>query len=352
MPRTRNQNLRTARRVKQDEFYTQLTDIENELKHYRDYFKDKVVYCNCDDPRISNFYQYFSLKFEDIGLKKLITTCYKNNNVDAFSNNDCESAAYIVYTGAKNGNNMPAKNITDKKNLKEDGDFRSKECIKLLKQSDIVVTNPPFSLFREYVQQLVKYDKKFIIIGNKNAITYKEIFKLIQENKIWAGYTPMGTDMLFDVPNNFANELIQTKKEGSGYKIINGVVKARAQAIWLTNVEIKKRYEDLYLCEKYTPEKYPIFDNYNAINVNFTKAIPEDYKGIMGVPITFLSKYNPEQFEILGITDRANTSGLRTKKYTADDTPMYNDLNARGVIKTGNTYQAIYPRVLIKNKRI
>ena len=184
-----NTNLKAAKKNKNDEFYTELSDVENELKHYTNFFKGKVVLCNCDDPRVSNFFHYFSYNFEYLGLKKLITTCYKNKNVNLFSKNENEGAIYLEYIGDKNKNRVPDNNEIDIKPLKGDGDFRSDECIELLKQADIVCTNPPFSLFREYVAQLVEYNKKFIIIGNKNAITYKEIFKLIRDNKIWLGYS-------------------------------------------------------------------------------------------------------------------------------------------------------------------
>ena len=261
---TSNKSLNQANVAKKDEFYTQLSDIEKELKHYKNHFKGKSVLCNCDDPRVSNFFHYFSHSFERLGLKKLITTCYKSKNMDLLSQKDSEKAIYLEYTGDKNNNKIPDTEEIGIKHLKDDGDFRSKECIKLLKQSDIVVTNPPFSLFRKYVAQLMEYDKKFVIIGNKNAITYKETFKLIKENKMWVGNTPMSTDMLFDVPEYFAQELISNKKEGSGYKIINGVVKGRAQAIWFTNLDITKRHEDLILYKTYNKNKYPKYDNYDA----------------------------------------------------------------------------------------
>jgi len=300
MPSKRNANLRAAKRARKDEFYTQLSDIENELRHYREHFKGKVVLCNCDDPRVSNFFHYFSHNFEHLGLKKLITICYKSQNADLFSENKSEQAIYLEYEGDKNGNRIPDPEEIGIKHLKGDGDFRSVECIELLKQADIVVTNPPFSLFREYVAQLTKYNKKFIIIGNKNAITYKEVFKLIKEDRMWVGNTPMSVDMLFDVPTDFAKELVAKKKEGSGYKIVDGVVKGRAQAIWFTNLDIKKRHEDLVLFKEYHPIEYPAYDNYKAIEVPKTNEIPCDYDGVMGVPITFLDKYNPDQFEIVG----------------------------------------------------
>jgi hypothetical protein len=186
--KAQNNNLHKAKNNKKDEFYTQLADIEYELRHYKEHFKDKVVYCNCDDPRVSNFFHYFSYNFEHLGLKKLIATCYKNQNADLFSQNDSEKAIYLEYDGDKNGNKIPDPEEIGIIALKEDGDFRSKESIELLKQADIVVTNPPFSLFREYVAQLIEYDKKFLIVGHQNAITYKDIFKLMKENKLWLGY--------------------------------------------------------------------------------------------------------------------------------------------------------------------
>jgi hypothetical protein len=331
--KSKNENLHKAKDAKKDEFYTQLSDIEKEVRHYKDHFRDKVVYCNCDDPRVSNFFHYFSHYFDILGLKKLITACYKSLKRDMFSQYDSEQAIYLEYDGFKEGERVPNPDDIGIKYFKGDGDFRNKECIELLKQVDIVVTNPPFSLFREYVAQLIEYDKKFIIIGNKNAITYKEIFKLIKENKMWIGNTPMGYDMLFDVPKDFSEELIAGKKEGSAYKIIDGMVKGRSQAIWFTNLDIAKRHEELILYKKYSPEVYPKYDNYNAINVDVTKDIPEDYDGVMGVPISFLDKYNPEQFEILGI-DRY-----------IEDNPNY---GKRFSIKGKETYA----RILIKNKKI
>ena len=337
-----NELLQNAKKSKSDEFYTQLGDIERELRYYKSHFKDKVVYCNCDDPRVSNFFHFFSYNFEKLGLKKLIATCYKSQNMDLFSDNNSEQAIYLVYEGDKNGNNIPDAKEIGVNQLKGDGDFRSKESIELLKQADIVVTNPPFSLFREYVTQLMEYNKQFIIIGNKNAITYKEIFRWIKENKMWVGNTPMSTDMLFDVPEDFAKELVATKKQGSGYKIINGVVKGRAQAVWFTNMDIAKRHEDLILYKTFNPNEYPRYDNYDAINVDKTKDIPFDYKDIMGVPITFLDKYNPEQFEILGMSASAG--------YDEEivGIPFLGEKDARPLINGQN----IYARIFIKNKRI
>ncbi|MCO5234536.1 MAG: adenine-specific methyltransferase EcoRI family protein [Chitinophagales bacterium] len=337
-----NKSLHKAKNKKNDEFYTQLSDIERELKYYKKHFKDKVIYCNCDDPRVSNFFHFFSYNFEKLGLKKLIATCYKSQSMDLFSQNDSEQAIYLEYTGDKNGNFVPDPNEIGIKQLKGDGDFRSKESISLLTQADIVVTNPPFSLFREYVAQLIEHGKKFIIVGNKNAITYKEIFKLIKEDKMWVGNTPMSTDMLFDVPEDFSKELVANKKEGSGYKIVNGVVKGRAQAVWFTNLDIAKRHEDLILYKNYTPEEYPTYDNYDAVNVDKTKDIPLDCKEVLGVPITFLDKHNPEQFEILGMSASAGYD----KEIVG--IPFLGDKDARPLISGKNTYA----RVFIKNKRL
>lgn len=299
----KNDNLHKAKRAKADEFYTQLSDIENECKHYWEHFKGKTILCNCDDPRVSNFFRYFSLNFEHLGLKKLIATCYKNKDIDLFSQESSEKAVYIIYEGDKNGNRQVDDNELEVKELQGDGDFRSKECIELLKEADIVVTNPPFSLFREYVAQLIEYEKKFLIIGNKNAITYKEIFKLIKENKMWIGSMPMSNDLLFRLPKEASEELVNTKKQGSAYRIVNGEILGRSSSIWFTNLDHKKRHEELILYKNYTLEEYPKYDNYDAIEVKKTAEIPMNYDGVMGVPITFLDKYNPEQFEILGLDD-------------------------------------------------
>lgn len=281
-----NKNLNEARKNKNDEFYTQLSDIENELKHYIKYFRGKVVYCNCDDPGQSNFWRYFHLNFTYFGLKKLIATHYR-----------AEGGAYTMeYTGENDLNIYEGK----VKNLKGTGDFRDEECIEVLKQADIVVTNPPFSLFREYLGQLMEYDKKFIILGNKNCITYKEVFPLLRDDKIWIGVTPMGRDLLFDLPVDCVEQLKAEGKEGSTYKIVNGVIKRRSPSIWFTNLDHNKRHEPLELLEHYTPEKYPKYDNYDAINVDRVYDIPCDYYEAMGVPITFMDKFSPEQFEILG----------------------------------------------------
>ncbi len=288
-----NRSLIKANKQKEDEFYTQLADIEQELRHYKEHFKEKKVLCNCDDPYISNFFRYFSLNFETLGLKKLTTVCYKNREMDLFSQNNSEQAIYLEYFGDKNGNNIPDVEEIGIKHLKGDGDFRSKECIELLKQADIVVTNPPFSLFREYVAQLMQYNKKFLILGNQNAITYKEIFALLQANKIWIGYK-FG-NMEFRVPDYYTPRKTRFWIDDNGKKW-----RSLGNICWLTNLDIRKRHEDIILYKNYTAEEYPKYDNYEAINVDKVAEIPCDYYDAMGIPITFMDKYNPEQFEILG----------------------------------------------------
>ena len=324
-----NQNLHQAKNAKKDEFYTQLPDIERELRHYQPHFKDKIVYCNCDDPRISNFFHYFSYRFEILGLKKLITTCYKNHHADLFSQHDSEHAIYLEYNGDKNGNRIPDPEEIGIKHLQGDGDFRSPEAIALLKQADIVVTNPPFSLFREFVAQLIEYDKKFVIIGNLNAVTYKEIFKLFKEDKIWFGCSIHSGDREFGVPDTYPLNAAGSRIDEDGKKYI------RVKGVrWFTNLEYQERHEDLILYKKYTPAEYPTYDNYDAINVDKTKDIPYDYTGAMGVPITFLDKYNPEQFEIVGI-DR-----VLVKEITGEISRFRID----GTEK--------YARIIVKNKKV
>lgn len=287
-------NIDKAKEAKKDEFYTQLEDINNELKHYREHFRGKTVLCNCDDPRISNFFTYFAYNFEFLGLKKLMTTCYKNQNMDLFSQNESEQAVYLVYEGDKNGDHIPTADEIGVHPLKGDGDFRSQECIELLKEADIVVTNPPFSLFREYLAQLIEYDKKFLILGNQNAITYKEIFPLIQNNKMWLGSAL--SYAAFKVPNYYEEKSTRFWVDENGQKW-----RSMGNICWFTNLDIKKRHENLILYKNYSQELYPHYINYDVIEVSKTDFIPADYDGIMGVPITFMDKYNPEQFEIIGI---------------------------------------------------
>ena len=293
----KNSNLHAAKVAKNDEFYTMLTDIEKEMSYYKDFFKGKVVYCNCDDARESNFFKYFSKNFEFLGLKKLITTGYKAEG----------KGVVFVYEGDKNGNRKVEDNEIVVRQLEGSGDFRSEECIEFLKEADVVVTNPPFSLFREYVKQLMDYGKKFIIIGNQNAITYKEIFPYIKNNELWLGVSMNGANRWFYAPDNY-----EVKENAAGYKVedgrkmffVNGVV-------WFTNISNEKRNKKLDLFRRYSNE-YPKYDNYDAIEVSRVENIPMDYDGVMGVPISFLHKYNPEQFEIVGNEYSENIEKGRT----------------------------------------
>ncbi|MBA2058784.1 adenine-specific methyltransferase EcoRI family protein [Psychrobacter cryohalolentis] len=287
-----NSGLHSAKRNKKDEFYTQIVDIERELRHYRKQFENKVVYCNCDDPYISAFFEYFAKNFEFFGLKKLITTCYKSQEVDLFSQGDSEVSIKLEYTGGAE-NSLPSPDDIGVTPLEGDGDFRSQECIEILKEADIVVTNPPFSLFSEYVSQLASFDKKFIIIGNQNSITYKDVFPLIKDNKMWLGYGFKRNMAHFIAPHYEDTASDTDHKEGMIR--VSGVV-------WYTNLDNKKRHEEMILVQHYRGNEaaYPSYDNYNAIEVSRTQNIPLDYDGAMGVPITFLTKYNPEQFEIIG----------------------------------------------------
>ena len=279
-----NSNMNSAKKAKNDEFYTMLTDIEKELRHYRSHFKGKTVFLNCDDPTTSNFWFYFANNFEFLGLKKLIATHFHR-----------ERPTYkLEISGDTNGDGKIDGDDLVKTPLKCNGDFRSPECTALLEEADIVVTNPPFSLFREYVAQLIEYDKQFLIIGNINAITYKEIFPLIQHNQIWLG-TQANVCMHFVIPNSYEKF---THKDAQGRKV------AKVPAIaWYTNLPHYRRNEKLILVDKYSPEKYPTYDNYPAINVDKVADIPADYDGEMGVPITFLTKYNPDQFRIIGLDE-------------------------------------------------
>ena len=364
-----NKNLKKAKAAQKDEFYTQLSDIERELGHYKKHFKDKVVFCNCDDPRVSNFFHYFSYNFEYLGLKKLITTCYKNQQPDLFSENKSEKAIYLEYTGDKNGDKIPNPEEIGIKHLSSNGDFRSQECIELLKQSDIVITNPPFSLFREYVAQLIEYNKKFIIIGNLNAITYKEIFKLIKENKLWIGHSIHSGDREFGVPKDYPLNAASSRIDENGNKYI------RVKGVrWFTNLDYKERHEYLILYKKYNEIDYPKYKNYDAINVDITKDIPMDYEGAMGVPITFMDKYNPDQFEIIalgivGSIDFACNKKMEILDKNGDPTGKFT-FNAKGTLyrpynsktdkkapafkdfETGELYSSIYARVIIKNKKV
>ena len=287
-----NTGLQAARRNKKDEFYTQLVDIEREMRHYRRHFKGKTVYCNCDDPYVSAFFEYFAKNFEFLGLKKLITTCYRSQQMSLFSQNDSDCAIKLEYTGGAK-NSLPTPDDIGVTSLKGDGDFRSDECVEILKKADVVVTNPPFSLFSEYVAQLAKFGKKFIIIGHQNAITYKEVFPLIKGNKMWLGYGFKRNMAHFIAPHYEDTATDADHREG--FIRVSGVV-------WYTSLDHSKRHEEMILVHRNQGNEsaYPYYDNYDAIEVSKTQHIPIDYAGVMGVPITFLTKYNPEQFEIVG----------------------------------------------------
>ena len=290
-----NSGLQAAKRNKKDEFYTQLADIEREMRHYRRHFKGKIVYCNCDDPYISAFFEYFAKNFEFLGLKKLITTCYRSKQLDLFSKNDSEASIKLEYCGGAL-NSLPTPDDIGVTPLRGDGDFRSNECIEILKKADIVVTNPPFSLFSEYVTQLSSHKKKFIIIGHQNAITYKGVFPLIKGNKMWLGYGFKRNMAHFIAPHY--EDTASDADHREGFIRVSGVV-------WYTSIDHKKRHEEMILVQRYkgNEKSYPRYDNYDAIEVARTQDIPMDFDGAMGVPITFLTKYNPDQFEIIGATE-------------------------------------------------
>lgn len=351
-----NKNLNAAKTAKKDEFYTQLVDIERELQHYWPHFRGKTILCNCDDPYESNFFKYFALRFNQLGLKRLICTCYNGSPVqgnelmldfgDGFS--EPKKIAYKVeITEVRDLNGDGAVDLSDVRYLLQNdknvlstlktGDFRDPECIELLKQADIVVTNPPFSLFREYVAQLMEYEKKFLIVGNQGAIIYKEIFPYVINNKIWLGYGFKGGAAHFVSPYQ---DTATANDHREGMIRVSGVH-------WFTNLDIPKRNEFIDLVCKYNSNDYPTFDNYNAINVNKTSDIPMDYAGIMGVPITFLDKYNPEQFEIIWQAS-GNTRACAPKDVL--DLVGYSvhpeDRGGCGVVKGKRQYS----RILIRNK--
>lgn len=368
-----NTALTNAKTAKKDEFYTQLIDIEKELKYYKSKFKGKIIFCNCDDPFESNFFKYFAMNFNHLGLKKLICTSYDKSPIactqlslfeeqEKSIPNKSRKAYKIEITEVDDYNGDGAVDLADveyllknKKNsltlLKGDGDFRSEECVLLLKQADIVVTNPPFSLFREYIAQLVKYNKKFIIIGNQNAITYKEIFPLIKNNQLFLGLTMNGSNRYFQVPDDYP----LTEKTG---KIIDGKKYAFVKSVvWFTNFNIYAFRDNVIPYKEYCETDYPKYDNYDAIEVSKVTDIPKDYFGVMGVPITFLHKYNPEEYKIVGMCENLDLYGLKTRVYTSEECKkryfelfgkngVY-DLNAAGVVKGIKVYQ----RLLIRRKK-
>lgn len=323
-----NSNLTKAKKAANDEFYTQISDIEKELIHYKDWFKGKIVYCNCDDPEESNFWKFFELNFEEYKLKKLISTHY-----------DAEKPTYKLELSADiDGDGKITKGDIVKTPLKQNGDFRSAESIELLKECDVVVTNPPFSLFREYIAQLIEYKKKFLVIGNQNAITYKEIFPLIRDNKIWLGYRSSSGGGWFTTPKEY-EQLVRSGKEKATWKDDNGTFLVNCPEVWFTNIPHNKRNEKLILTAEYDPKKYPKYDNYDAIEVGKVADIPKDYNGVMGVPISFLDKYCPEQFEIVGVAEDngKGNSGIAAK---------WDGKNPHCVINGKNKYKRIFIKSL------
>jgi hypothetical protein len=381
--------LGLAKKKKADEFYTQLVDIESELRHYKEQFKGKIILCNCDDPYESNFFKYFSMNFNHLGLRKLIATCYTGSpvawtqlslfDIEPLENGTGEDRKpyKIEISEVTDENKDGAIDLSDveyllknKKNvltkLQGDGDFRSKECIELLDEADIVVTNPPFSLFREYVTQLVEHGKQFLIIGNQNAITYKDIFMLLKDNLVWLGADNGGTKW-FRVPDDYDIKTESRKKIENGIKYFS-----MGQIMWFTNLDLAKRHETLTLYKKYSPDEYPTYDNYDAIEVPKVADIPMDYSGAMGVPITFLDKYNPNQFEILGITktwygaaNKTYPPQIQVNKNGSKSKNTVTKLNDGATIKVasppiGETYYIVeneyyiqlYARVLIKNREM
>lgn len=364
-----NRNLYASRGDRADEFYTQLSLIEDELKHYKGHFNDKIVFCNCDDPFESNFFKYFAINFNSLGLKKLIATCYATSPIvytqlDLFGTETVigkeasERKPYKIEITEVTDENQDGRTdladveylLRNKENtltlLEGDGDFRSEECVELLKQADIVVTNPPFSLFREYMAQLMEHKKSFVIIGNQNAVTYKEIFPLLKNNIMWLGNK--SGHFWFMVPDTYEEKATDFKIDENGQKW-----RRMGNICWFTNLDIEKRHEDMTLFREYSPDVYPKYDNYDAIEVSKTADIPCDYYGIMGVPITFMDKYSPEQFEVVGITtnDKENIWGVKTRTYTPADAKNYTILNAASVLLKDGKLKAMYARVLIRRKQ-
>ena len=321
-----NQGLKNAKINKKDEFYTQLSDIEKELVFYKEHFQGKTIFCNCDDPEYSNFWKYFELNFEHLGLKKLIATHF-----------DDEKATYkLELSSDVNGDGKVTQTDIVKTPLKQNGDFRSPECIEILKEADIVITNPPFSLFREYVNQLIEFEKAFIIIGNQNAFTYKEIFEFMRNNKMWVGYGY--GDMEFKVPDYYEPKKTRFWIDENGDKW-----RSLGNICWFTNLDIEKRHENIILYKKYNEQNYPKFDNFDAINIDKIKDIPCDYNGLMGVPITFMNKYNPKQFEIVDALNR----------YSLLDTQgNNNDVQIRHSHMCNIDGKPKYFRIIIKRKEV
>ena len=392
-----NVNLSQAKNAKNDEFYTQWRDIEREVNAYLEFdpdvFRGKTILCPCDDPYESNFFKFFALHFQDYHLKKLIATCYTGSPIadtqlslfadESEENRTTRKPHKIEITEIPDLNKDGAVDLVDVQlllasdrnhltRLNGDGDFRSEEIKKLRNEADFIITNPPFSLFREFLAWILEADKQFLIIGNKNCITYKEVFPLIKENKLWVGTMPMGVDMLFYVPEKYAKIMLEDGKEGSNYKIVDGTIYGRSSSVWFTNIDHGRRHQPLPLMTmkdnlRYSRHKeikgktaYDRYDNYDAIEVPYTDAIPDDYDGVMGVPISFLDKYCPEQFEILGMCENLDLYALKTKVYsTVACQQAYlakfgkkgtYDLNASGVIVENGLLEKVYQRILIKRK--
>ena len=327
--------LGVARKANQDEFYTQLSDIEEEMRYYREQFRGKVVLCNCDDPRESNFFRYFVNQFESLGLKKLITIGYGGNG---------GRGVLFEYSGG----DVPSPGEINVRELEGDGDFRSPECIEYLKAADIVVTNPPFSLFRAYIAQLMEFDKGFIILGNMNAVTYKVVFPLFRDGKVWYGPSLHSGGIWFRIPDHYIVRTSNYKEDSEGNRYV------KLDCIrWFTNLDHEKRHKELALVKSYAkePERYPRYDNYDAINVDRYKDIPGDYYGVMGVPITIFDHYSPDQFEILAKAGRGEFPGLKTKTYGPNDYPNYSDLNAGPTIWVDGKLKNTYARILIRRRK-
>ena len=385
-----NAQLSVAKQTKNDEFYTQFGDIQNEMNAYYEYdhdvFRGKTILLPCDDPEWSNFTRYFATNFERFGIKKLISTSYAkgigNKQTTLLESNsphyskekhDAHGKLFILQRDVDGSGNIDTDDIEFTGYLKDDGDFRSDEVTKLRDEADIIITNPPFSLFKEFINWILEGDKKFIILGNKNAITYKEIFPLIKENRIWLGYTPLSKDIFFKVPEEYGKWMLENKKEGSTYRIVDGTVMGRASACWFTNEDHGRRHELLTLDtmehnlkfnkklrknfeKEYGVIEYKGYDNYDALEVPYVECIPSDYDGMMGVPISFMDKYNPDQFEIMGMCENLDLYGLKTKTYTSQECKdryfeifgkkgTY-DLNASGVVNGMKVYQ----RILVRRK--
>lgn len=326
-----NKILSKAKEQKNDEFYTQLSDIEKELRHYKEHFRGKVVFCNCDDPEESHFWKYFELNFEELGLKKLVATHFER-----------EIPSYkLELTADRDGDGRITSRDIVKTPLRQNGDFRSPECIEILKEADIVVTNPPFSLFREFIAQLVEYNKKFVIIGRMSALHYKEIFPLIQNNIIWTGYG-FNLSMVYRTPYENTEEANRKFVISKGYNPAEGYLKVPA-ICWYTNLDIPKIHENMILYRNYNAVDYPTYENYDAIDINKVDDIPCDYYGMMGVPDTFLANYNPQQFEIVGLGcgDMAKEIGISKNYRGRTDLALFVD----------GKHKCPYSRIIIRRKR-